>query len=118
MAGQCFYCGYALPAPVDTIKFQPFTAKNFFPGLINTFYSYDGDAVVKYLADSGHPITTTLQNNRYTINEDVTSLYVDFTLAYDLGDMPLTVNLGARYAETSVDVAAVQALLLDIVPTR
>ena len=114
---QCFYCGYALPAPVDTIKLQPFTAKNFFPGLINTFYTYDGDAVVKFLADSGHPITPTLQNNRYTINEDVTSLYMDFTLQYDLGDMPLTVNLGARYAETSVDVAAVQSFVVDIIPT-
>jgi TonB-dependent receptor len=114
---QCFYCGYALPAPVDTIKLQPFTAKNFFPGLINTFYTYDGDAVVKYLADNGHPINTSLQNNRYTINEDITSLYMDFTLAYDLGDMPLTVNLGARYAETKVDVAAVQSFVVDIVPT-
>jgi TonB-dependent receptor len=42
---------------------------------------------------------------------------MDFTLAYDLGDMPLTVNLGARYAETKVDVAAVQSFVVDIVPT-
>lgn len=114
---QCFYCGYALPAPTDTIGFKPFTVKNFFPGLIDTFYRYDGDAVVKYLADNGHAITPTLQNNRYTINEDVSSLYMDFTLGYDLGDMPLTVNLGARYAQTSVDVDAVQSFVVDIVPT-
>lgn len=115
--GQCFYCGYSIAAPLETIKFQQYSAKNFFPGMITDFYTYDGDAVVKYLADTGHPITTTLQNNRYTINEDITSLYMDFTFAYDLGDMPLTVNLGARYAQTKVAVAAVQSFVIDIVPT-
>ncbi|MFT6898225.1 MAG: iron complex outermembrane receptor protein [Paraglaciecola sp.] len=114
---QCAFCGYGTPAPVDTIGFESFTAKNFFPGLIDTFYTYDGDAYVDFLADSGNPIETSLQNNRYTISEDVTSLYADFTFGYDLGDMPLYVNLGARYAQTDIQVAAVQSFIKDVVPT-
>jgi TonB-dependent receptor len=114
---QCAFCGYGTEAPIDTIGFEPFTAKNFFSGYPETFYSYDGDAYVDFLADSGNPIVPTLQNNRYTINEDITSLYLDFTFLYDIGDMPLAVNVGARYAETDISVAAVQSFIKDVVPT-
>lgn len=114
---QCQYCGYSVAAPNDVIGFEAFTAKNFFPGLIDTFYGYDGDAYVDFLASQGFPIEPTLQNNRYTINEDVTSLYMDFQFEHELGDMPLVVNFGARYAKTSIDVDAVQSFISDIVPT-
>jgi TonB-dependent receptor len=114
---QCVYCGYGTPAPLAAINFRPFTAKNYFSGLIDTFYTYDGDLMNKYLADTGFPIVPRLQNNRYRINEDITSLYMDFTLQHDIGNMPLTVNLGARYASTDVSVAAVQSFVTDIVPT-
>lgn len=112
---QCAFCGYGTPAPVDTLGIRSFTANNFFPGLIDTFYTYDGDAYVQFLADSGNPITPTLQNNRYTINEDVTSLYMDFTFESELGDMPVMFNVGARYAETDIEVGAVQSLISDVV---
>ncbi|MDU0355219.1 TonB-dependent receptor [Paraglaciecola aquimarina] len=114
---QCVYCGYGTEAPNDVIDFKSFTAKNYFPGLIDTFYTYDGDKYVDFLASDGNPIETSLQNNRYTINEDITTLYMDFTFEHDLGDMPLTVNLGARYAQTSVDVFAVQSFISDVVKT-
>ncbi|MFK8031201.1 MAG: TonB-dependent receptor, partial [Gammaproteobacteria bacterium] len=114
---QCAFCGYGTPAPNATINLQPFTAQNFFPGLIDTFYTYDGDAYVQFLADSGNPITPTLQNNRYTINEDVTSLYFNFQFDLDISDMPLTVELGARYAQTDIDVSAVQSFIVDVIPT-
>ncbi len=116
-ANQCAFCGYGTAAPNDTIGLQPFTAQNFFSGLIDTFYTYDGDAYVQFLADSGNPIVPTLQNNRYTINEDVTSLYFDFTFDFMLSEMPLTVNLGARYAQTDIDVDAVQSFIVDVIPT-
>lgn len=114
---QCAFCGYQVAAPVDTLNIRPFTAQNFFGGLIDTFYTYDGDAYVQFLADQGFPIVTTLQNNRYTINEDVTSLYMDFTFGFDLGDMPLSVNVGARYSETDIEVEAIQSFISDVVPT-
>lgn len=116
-ANQCAFCGYRTPAPNDEIGLAPFTAANFFPGLIDTYYSYDGDAYVQFLADAGFPITPVLLNNRYTINEDISSVYMDFTFAYELADMPLTINFGARYAKTEVEVAAVQSSIADIVPT-
>ncbi|MEM8548352.1 MAG: TonB-dependent receptor, partial [Pseudomonadota bacterium] len=46
-----------------------------------------------------------------------TSLYMDFTLDLSLGEMPVTVDVGARYAQTSIDVDAVQAFISDVVPT-
>lgn len=112
---QCAFCGYGTAAPIDTLGITSFTASNFFPGLIDTFYTYDGDAYVQFLADSGNPITPTLQNNRYNIEEDITSLYMDFTFESEIGDMPVMLNLGARYAETDIEVGAVQSLISDVV---
>ncbi|MFW8590932.1 TonB-dependent receptor [Glaciecola sp. 2405UD65-10] len=114
---QCAFCGYGTAAPNDVINFRPFTANNFFPGLIDTFYTYDGDAMIDYLASQDAPITPTRQNNGYEVNEEVFSLYSDFTFEAELGDMPVSINIGARYSTTSVDVAARQAFLADIVPT-
>ncbi|GAB0111047.1 TonB-dependent receptor [Pseudoalteromonas distincta] len=114
---QCQFCGYGTQAPLDAIDFEAYTASNYFPGLIDTFYSYDGDKMLDYLADQGFPVEPTLQNNRYTINEDITSLYMDFTLGFDLADMPVTVNFGARYSETDIEVAAIQSFISDVTPT-
>ncbi|MEH6567511.1 MAG: TonB-dependent receptor [Halioglobus sp.] len=114
---QCAFCGYGTPAPLDVIGFQPFEADNFFSGLIDQWYTYDGDAMVQFLADSGNPIVTTLQNNRYTINEDITSLYMQFAFEFDLSGMPVTIDLGARYAETDIEVEAIQSFINDVVPT-
>jgi TonB-dependent receptor len=114
---QCQFCGYGTQAPIDVIDFRPYTANNYFSGLIDTFYTYDGDAMVDYLAAEGYPIVPTLQNNRYTINEDISSLYMNFTFVYDVGDMPLTVDFGARYSNTSIDVSAVQSYISDVTPT-
>lgn len=114
---QCAFCGYQVAAPNDLLNVRPFTANNFFPGLIDTFYTYDGDAYVQYLADQGFPITPTLQNNRYQINEDILSAYVDSTFGFDAGDIPVLINVGVRYADTSIDVGAVQSFIADVVPT-
>ena len=117
-ASQCAFCGYYAPAPNASIGLRPFTAQNFFPGLIDTFYAFDGDAYVKFLADSGNAIQPLLQNNRYSIDEDTNSFYIDFTFGYEIGNMPITLNVGARYADTKVEVAAVQSMIADVVPTN
>jgi len=116
-ASQCAFCGYGTAAPIDELNIRPFTANNFFSGLIDTWYTYDGDAYLDYLASQGAPVVPTLQPNYYNIEEDVTALYANFEFGYDIGDMPLTMNFGARYEETSVSVSAVQALIADVVPT-
>lgn len=114
---QCAFCGYQVAAPNSTVNFRPFTANNFFDGLIDTFYTYDGDAMEQYLADQGVPIVPTLQNNRYKINEDIMSAHMDTTFAFEAGSVPVQVNVGVRYADTSVDVEAVQSFIADVVPT-
>lgn len=118
-AGTCNapYCSYVTPVPGDEIDLEVFTAKNFFAGLTDTFYRYD---LVKYhdlLRSVGQPIDPVLQNNRYTIKEDITSLYTNFTFGYDLADMPITVNIGARYSTTDVESNGVQGDIADIVAT-
>jgi len=114
---QCAFCGYATAAPNDTVGLSAFTAENFFPGLIDQFFTYDGDAYEAFLASTGNPVAPTLQNNRFTINEDVTSFYVDTTMNFELAEMPLEVNVGVRYADTDIDVNAVQSDIADVVPT-
>lgn len=114
---QCAFCGYGTEAPLDVINFRPFEAQNFFSGLIDTFYTYDGEAMLQYLEDQGVPVEPTLQNNYYTVEEDITSLYMDFTFGFDVGDMPVTINVGARYAETDITVSGNQAFISDVVPT-
>lgn len=111
----CAFCGYQVATQPGLI--QSFTANNFFSGLIDTFYSYDGEEYFDVLRGLGTDFVPELQNNRYTIEEDITSLYMDFTFGYDLGDMPLTVNFGARYSETDIEVAAVQSFINDVIPT-
>lgn len=140
--GCSVYCGYNVDIPDNLLV--PFTAQNFFSGLIDTFYTYDGEAYFAYLesdeglaladetlglepgtarqrltnADGSFGHIPQLLNNRYTIEEEITSLYVDFTFGYDLGDMPLTVNVGARYSETDIDVMAIQSPIDDVIPTN
>ena len=140
--GCSVYCGYNVDVPDSLL--EPFTAQNYFGGLIDTFYTYDGEAYFDFLeSDEGLALADAtlgldpgtarqrltnpdgtfghipqLLNNRYTIEEEITSLYVDFTLGYDIGDMPLTVNVGARYSETDIDVMAIQSPIDDVVPTN
>jgi iron complex outermembrane receptor protein len=139
--GCDLYCGYNVDVPDDLL--QQFTANNYFSGLIDTFYAYDGEAYFDYLEGPGLAVAeatlgtlagagrATLtnpdgsfghvpfnQNNGYLIKEDITSLYMDFTFMYDLGDMPVTANFGARYSETDIQVTARQSILNDIVPTN
>jgi len=42
---------------------------------------------------------------------------MNFTFGYELADMPLTVDFGARYSTTSVDAKAVQSDIADVLPT-
>lgn len=114
---QCAFCGYQTAAPNDVVNFRPFQAENFFPGLIDLFYTYDGDAYEAFLASSGNPITPTLQNNRFDVNEDIVGAYVDATFNLSVADRPLTLNVGARYTETDIDVDTVQSFISDVVPT-
>ena len=114
---QCAFCGYQTAAPNGTVAFRPFTAENFFSGLIDNFYTYDGDAYEAFLESTGNPVEPSLQNNRFTVNEEILGAYVDATFNFSLADKPLTMNIGARYSETDIDVDTVQSFISDVVPT-
>ena len=103
--------------PNDQLGFTAFQAENFFSGLIDRFYTYDGDAYEAFLASTGNPVVASLQNNFFTVNEDIFGAYVDATFNLSVADKPLTLNVGARYTETDIDVDTVQSFISDVVPT-
>lgn len=131
--------GYRAPVPAGTLV--PYTANNFFGGVTDTWYTYDAAGFFDVLATdtgvqqandttAGIPLGTTAAiiaaNNAWDperlddysiISEDVTSLYMDFVLQGDLGDMPWTVNMGARYSETKISVNGVERVLDDVIAT-
>lgn len=64
------YCGYNIDIPDDLIR--PFTAQNFFPGLIDTFYAYDGEAYFSYLeSDAGLAAADAFRAAQAIANGDV-----------------------------------------------
>lgn len=131
--------GYRVAVPDGTLT--SYTANNFFGGVHDTWYTYDAAAFFDVLetnttmqlandATAGVPAGTTAgiiaanggwapsrQPDFSIISEEVTSLYVDFLFEGELGDMPWTVNIGARYSETKVSVEGEEQVLEDIVAT-
>jgi TonB-dependent receptor len=131
--------GYRGSVPSGTLV--PYTANNFFKGVTDTWYTYDAAAFFDVLSNDsalqlandgtlGIPAGTTsaiiAANNGWDpertgdfsiISEEVTSLYLDFVFQGDLGDMPWTVNVGARYSETNTSVEGTERVLADIIAT-
>ncbi|WP_299080907.1 TonB-dependent receptor [uncultured Paraglaciecola sp.] len=133
------YGGYRSEVPSGIL--ESYTANNFFDGVTDTWYSYDGLAWFDTLindtslqasndATLGFPLGSTaafIAENNYWIpertngfaivSEEVTSLYLDFVFEGELGDMPWTVNVGARYSETKTSVDGASQVLSDIEAT-
>ena len=131
--------GYRGAVPEGTLT--PYKANNFFNGVADTWYTYDALAFFDVLStDSAVQLSndTTLglapgttaaiiaANNGWDpervgdfsiISEEVTSLYMDFVFQGDLGDMPWTVNIGARYSETNTSVDGAERVLSDVIAT-
>lgn len=132
------YGGYYASAPEGLLS--RFTAPSFFPGAQDTWYTFDNDELFEAMLteekanendrERGNPVGTTWQalqdgnlyeltvnDDRYNVQEDISALYLDFTLEGDILDLPWTVNAGVRYTETSTSVDAVSTVLSDIVAT-
>lgn len=132
------YGGYWATAPGEIM--EPFTAPSFFSGAQDTWYTYSNwDLYDVMLTESkanendlerGNAVGTTwstlqnangfeltVQDSRYRVQEDITAMYLDFTLEGELGDLPWSVNLGARYEETRTEIDAIQTVLADIIET-
>ena len=119
-ASDCgVYCGYGTGVSPDLLT--PYVANDFFNGVPNTWLTYDPDAYGAYRT-SLDPVTgdaynnPTSQSDAYTVEEDVFSAYVDFTLEGALGDMPWTVNLGVRYSKTDANLTGITRELIDLEP--
>lgn len=131
--------GYRAAYPEGIL--QPFTAPNFISGVTDTWYTYDSANLFNFLSTdttiqeandttAGIPLGTTAAviaanngwdperlNDFSIIDEDVTSLYVDFVFEGEFGDMFWTANVGARYSETSISVDGASQVLTDIIAT-
>ncbi len=80
------------------------------PGLFTRLFTYD-----PLVAVQGAQVDGFFQPPEFrieSVNEETTSLFVQADFETAIGDMPLTVNLGARYEETDViGRSAVQPIL-------
>ena len=119
-ASDCgVYCGYGTSVPSSLLT--QYTANDFFPGVPNTWLTYDPAEYAAYRATLD-PVTAaafdnpTQASDAYTVEENVLSAYVDFTLEGELGDMPWTVNMGVRYSTTSADLSGITRELIDLEP--
>jgi iron complex outermembrane receptor protein len=131
--------GYRAPVPDGTL--QVYTAENFFPGVADTWYTYDAAGFFNVLetntaiqeandVTAGLPIGTTagiiglnggwapsLQDDYSIIGEEVTSAYVDVFLEGDVGEMTWSAQVGGRYSQTETSVDGVEQTLIDIQAT-
>lgn len=135
-AGSCLFCGYFAPVPEDLL--QPVVTDNFFNQPPITFYTFDANSYLNWLASAdalsirdetfglspgtsaqsvGSGFTPLLQDNSYEINEKITSVYIDSTFEGDINAMAVGINLGLRYSTTTTQIRAAQTGVSDIVPT-
>ncbi|WP_439102977.1 TonB-dependent receptor [Congregibacter sp.] len=94
------------------------------PDLVTEYYSFNvrdviarteeliaaGEASLFMIPDMGPCGTGFCASPNYTVDrrttEEQLAAYAQINLAFDIGDMPLDVRLGARYEETDVDSSA------------
>ena len=137
----CAYCGYATATPLGLLK--PFNPGNFFNGTAGNFprqwLAYDAETYFRFLESTpaanaqdiaaGRPVGTLAAflaanngyaaipyPNRFTVKEKVYGGYLQVNFAAEVGGLPLTGNLGARYTHTQVRSAGFQQALLDLLP--
>ncbi|WP_160179322.1 TonB-dependent receptor [Paraglaciecola mesophila] len=52
----------------------------------------------------------------YNVQEDILSAYVNAMFEFDVSSMPLTINAGLRFTDTSVDSTGANRVFLDLAP--
>lgn len=135
----CAYCGYAIPVPAGLL--QPFNAGQFLSGkadgLPRNWLTFDAEDYFTFLestaaanaedAATGRPVGTTAAllaaNNGYDairypdsfkIGERVIAGYAQVDFASEIGGLPFSGGVGARYVHTNVTSDGSQQVLLDI----
>jgi len=136
-ASDCsFYCGYGTDVP-DTLL-SDYNAQGFFSGVPNNWLTYDPEAYFDYLATGGvaalqaasdaagenrdiaaeyaalgmdNPATAA---DKFTVEEEIFSAYIDLTFEGEMGDLPWQLNMGVRYSQTESTLSGFTQTLTDL----
>ncbi len=136
-ASDCsFFCGYNFGVPDDLMS--PYVAQSFFSGVPNTWLSYDPEEYFAYLATGGvadvQAFSDSLGEGRdiaaeyaafglnapataadkFSVEEEIMSAYMDLTFEGEMGDMPWQLNLGVRYSQTESSLGGFTQTLVDL----
>ncbi|NIB44199.1 TonB-dependent receptor [Pseudomaricurvus alkylphenolicus] len=138
-ASDCsFYCGYGTDVPDELLRV--YNAENFFGGLPSQWLTYDIEAYFDYLATGGvaslqqqadeagqdvdiaalyaalnmdNPNTAA---DKFSVEEEIVSVYLDLTLEGEIVDLPWQLNLGVRYSQTDSTLGGFTTELSDLQP--
>ncbi|WP_170233886.1 TonB-dependent receptor [Novosphingobium sediminis] len=133
----CLYCGYNEPASAALLSKLTLRAPSGTGSVPTNILGYDADAYFKFLESPaqaaardqarGLPAGTTaallaatngfaatVQPNSFAVSEKVFAGYLEADLKGNLGAMPWTVNLGARYVHTEITASGRQLALTDL----
>lgn len=136
-ASNCsFYCGYGQDVPDELLSV--YNANDFFSGVPNQWLTYDIEEYFDYLGNGGvaalqaasdalgegrdiaaeyaalgidNPATAA---DKFTVEEDILSLYLDMTFEGELVDLPWQLNLGVRYTQTDSKLSGFTTELSDL----
>ena len=136
-ASDCsFFCGYG--TDVDDDLLSRYEANDFFSGVPDVWLTYDPEAYFDFLATDGvaalqaasdalgegrdiaaeyaalgmdNPATAA---DKFSVEEDILSLYLDMTFEGEVGDLPWLLNLGVRYTQTDSSLGGFTRELADL----
>mgnify|MGYP000409080574 CR=1 FL=1 len=136
-ASDCsFFCGYNFGVPDSLLS--AYEAQGFFSGVPNTWLTYDPEEYFAYLATGGvaewQAFSDSIGENRdiaaeyaalgldapataadkFKVEEEITSAYIDLTFEGDLGDLPWQLNMGVRYSQTDSTLGGFTQTLSDL----
>jgi len=136
-ASDCsFFCGYNFGVPDSLLS--EYQAKGFFSGVPDTWLTYSPEEYFAYLATGGvadvqaasdaagenrdiaaeyaafglnSPATA---SDKFSVEEEVISAYIDMTFEGDLGDLPWQLNMGVRYSQTEATLGGFTQTLTNL----
>ena len=131
------FCGYQVDLPDELLTV--FTANNYFDGVPNQWLTYDPEAFFAFansdagvqafsdtygvpfdqaraLIDSTNIGNPQPGNDSFVVGEEVLSAYAQFYFSTEISDMPLDINFGLRYSDTSTSVDGTRQEVQDLEP--
>ena len=133
----CLYCGYNEPASAALLSKLTLRAPGGSGSVPTNILTYDPNAYFAFLESAGQAATrdarrglapgttaallratngfaASVQPNSFAVSEKVFAGYLETDLKGNLGSLPWTVNLGARYVHTEITASGRQLALTDL----